>query len=333
VTGARELRVRTLAEVRAAIPFDFYAWVVTDPETTVGIDPLADVPGPVLAELPRLIRLKYLTEVNRWTALPTGVARLADVTGGDLARSRLWRELLAGHGVTDVASAVLRDRYGCWGFLDLWRRGGVFTRAEADALADLLGPLTTALRGGQAAAFPAVAGPIEPGSGPVALLLSPDLAVLGSTADTAPYLRTLLPPGPNASPVPACAYNVAAQLLAVEAGVDDHPPRARVHLSGGRWLNVRAARLDGGEAAPDRPIAVTLEDALPVERLGLFGRAYGFTPRERELLGHLAAGADTRHVARRMGLSEHTVTDHLKAMFTKAGTHGRSALVSRALGT
>ncbi|WP_309116894.1 hypothetical protein [Saccharothrix sp.] len=42
-----------------------------------------------------------------------------------------------------------------------------------------------------------------------------------------------MPPAEGRAPIPASAYNVAAQLLAVEAGVDDHPPWARAHLADG----------------------------------------------------------------------------------------------------
>ena len=63
---AQTLRLEVLAVLRRVIGFDAYVWLVTDPETSVGSAPLADVP--CLPELPRLIRLKYLTTVNRWTA-------------------------------------------------------------------------------------------------------------------------------------------------------------------------------------------------------------------------------------------------------------------------
>ena len=33
----------------------------------------------------------------------------------------MWRELLCRYQVSDIASSVYRDRFGCWGFLDLWR--------------------------------------------------------------------------------------------------------------------------------------------------------------------------------------------------------------------
>ena len=99
---ARELRLSLLTELRRAVPFSWFAWLLTDPSTEVGVAPIADCP--CLPDLPRLIRLKYATEVNRWTRLPGPVARLHAATDGRLDRSLLWRRLLVDHGVTDVAS-------------------------------------------------------------------------------------------------------------------------------------------------------------------------------------------------------------------------------------
>jgi hypothetical protein len=31
----------------------------------------------------------------------------------------MWRELLSQYQVTDIASSMYRDRFGCWGFLDM----------------------------------------------------------------------------------------------------------------------------------------------------------------------------------------------------------------------
>jgi hypothetical protein len=71
---ARTLRLEVLAVLRRVIGFDAYVWLVTDPETSVGSALLADVP--CLPELPRLIQLKYLTTINRWTSMITPVASL-----------------------------------------------------------------------------------------------------------------------------------------------------------------------------------------------------------------------------------------------------------------
>jgi DNA-binding CsgD family transcriptional regulator len=321
VVDDRRLRVDLLGKLRRVVGFDAYAFLLTDPETAVGSSPLADVPMPLPGALPRLIRAKYLTAANRWTALDPGqVALLSEAGDGDPLRA-----VLSEHGVTDVVSLVFRDRFGCWGFLDLWRVGGVFTAADARRVAAFAGPVTAVLREAAAAAFvarrPSAARP-----GPVVLLLSPELEVIGQTPQTHEYLQTLIPSGQGRAPVPASAYNVAAQLLAVESGVDDHQPSARVHLSAGLWLTLRAARIG-------TDIAVTIEESTPAERLGLFTRASALSAREAELLTQLASGAGTREIASRMFLSEHTVQDHLKSVFAKTQTRSRKALLARALGT
>jgi len=331
---ARTLRLQVVEELRRVVGFDAYAWLLTDPVTLVGASPLADVPW--LPELPRQIRLKYLTPVNRWTALTERpVALLREATGGALSQSRVWDELLCRYGVDDAASVVFQDRYGCWAFLELWRSGGKggFCRAEAALLSDLVEPLTAALRRCQASTFATWTQRDPSGTGPVVLLLSPELQVRGQTPATTAFLRVLVPPDEGRRPVPAVAYNVAAQLLAVEAGVDSHPPSARVHLSGGRWMTVRAARIGGAGPADERDIAVTIEQSSPAERVDLFARAFGLSAREREILDHLANGNDTREIARRMILSENTVQDHLKSVFGKTAAHSRRALLARAVGS
>ena len=324
----RMLRLRLLDEIRHAVPFDAYAWLLTDPETSVGSSPLADVP--CLPELPRLIRLKYITAVNRWTTLdPIGLLR--DATAGEPARSLLWRELLQAYDVVDVASIVFRDAFGCWGFLDLWRGStlGPFSAADAAFLSSICAPVTAALRVTQSRTF--VEGAERKARrGSVMLLLSDDLVVQGQTPETLDYLRVLVPPDLDRPPIPASAYNVAAQLLANEAGVDDNLPSARVHLAGGQWLTLRAARIDDGQSASR--IAVTIDDTAPLDRARLFASAHGLSARETELLGHLAAGADTHTLARLMFLSEHTIQDHLKSVFAKTSVHTRRALLARALG-
>ena len=202
---ARTLRLRLLDELRRAVGFDHHVWVLTDPETTVGAAPLAAVPN--LADVPRLIRLRYLTAAQPWTTLSDEpVALLAEATDGDLSRSlalaraaerlRRRRRRLGG----------LRDRYGCWAFLELWRTGGRRSLpTDAALLAGLAPVITTALRHAQARTF-AVTPPRErPRSGPLVLLLSPDLDVMRRTPGTEDPLRLLVPrddPGRRCRPAP-----------------------------------------------------------------------------------------------------------------------------------
>src|SRR6266568_304828 len=335
VVDARTLRQQVLAEIAHVIEFDAYVWLLTDPETSVGSAPLADVPSPLLPLLPRLIGLKYLTKVNRWTTLGPSAASLYQSTSGDLTRSRLWRELLGSYGVVDMASCVFRDRFGCWGFLDLWRTspGTHFTTPATTYLTSIIEALTKGLRRCQANTFAAGSTDHQRRPGPVVLLLSPELQVLGQTPETHEYLQVLVPPPDGRAPIPASAYIGSAHWMAVEADVDNNPPSARAYLCEGLWVSLRAARIREAEPASQSNIAVTIEQTSPAERVSLFGRAFGLSAREIELLSHLVTGADTRELAHRMFLSEHTVQDHLKSIFSKTSTHNRPSLLSRALGT
>ena len=335
---ARRLRLHVLAVLREVIDFDAYVWLLTDPVTAVGAAPVADVP--CLPELPALIKAKYATPVNRWTVLqlqksPAGT--LSDAVGGELDRSLMWREVLCRYGIGDMASAVFADQFGCWGFLDLWRDNtrGSFSAADAGFLAAAAAPLATALRHCQARTFVDPATQHRPDLGPVVLTLDDELRITSRTAASRGWLDALLPPEADERAIPASVYNVAAQLLAVERGVDAHPAFARTHLADGFWLALRAARL-----SPDQPpasgaatIVVTIEEASASERVELFGRAFGLSVREYELVGLLATGSDTRSMAREMSLSEHTIQDHLKSIFAKTGAHDRVTVLSRALGT
>lgn len=194
---ARALRLALLDEIRRVAAFDAYSWLLTDPETEVGSAPLADVP----CLPPRLIRLKYLTAVNRWTHLESAVALLSVATANHLDRSLVWREMLAGYGVNDVASMVFRDRFGCWAFLDLWRTGSgsLFSGDEVEFLTAIAAPVTAALRRCQANTFAATAS-FPDRSGPVVLMLSPQLEVRAQTAETEPICGRSFHPTEAASP-------------------------------------------------------------------------------------------------------------------------------------
>jgi hypothetical protein len=191
----------------------------------------------------------------------TPVASLHQATSGDLARSLMWRDLLCRYQVGDIATSVYRDRFGCWAFLDLWRMQNAppFAAAELEFLHGIAGPLTAALRHAQAAAFTAAPAGEQPSAGPVVLLLSPALEVRAQTPQTQQYLRLLVPPDTAAqAPVPAGAYNVGAQLLAREAGVDGNPGhraadvRVREHGPGSPQVHLHQDRQPNSEG-PARP--------------------------------------------------------------------------------
>ena len=330
---ARTLRLELLAEIRRAVDFDAYAWLLTDPETSVGSAPLADVPS--LPELPRLIRLKYLTPVNRWTGLPPrGVGTLVAATNGD--RPAAWSggsccAPTASPTSPRSSSGTRTDAGASWICgastvrLRVHRGGGRVPRRRRRRRSPRrsAGPRPRPSRRPAAERLP---------PGPVVLLLSPDLELAGADPrDRRVPARPSSRRTQAAAPVPAGAYNVAAQLLAVEAGSTTTRRSARVHLPGGRWLTLRAARTPT-RPGPERDIAVTIEPASPAERLRLFSRVLRADPAGDRAAGHLAAGVDTREIARRMCLSAHTVQDHLKSIFAKTGTRADATSSPSVLG-
>jgi hypothetical protein len=200
----RPLRIALVDELRRLAPFGSYVWAVTDPATEVAIAPLADVPVDAMTALPRLIRLRYLTTVNRWTSLGPTAESLSRVTSGRPDLSLLHRELLAGVGVGDIATVVFRDHHGLWGWVDLWRMldEPPFGDLELERLSSVTSPITAALRRCLALTFGQPASvPDRPG--PIVLVLSPALDVIAQTPHTDGYLRALLPPDGDRRPIPA----------------------------------------------------------------------------------------------------------------------------------
>jgi DNA-binding CsgD family transcriptional regulator len=355
----QSLRSDVLAEVSRIVPFDAFVWPLCDPVTATGVAPRARIPCP--EELPLLIRLKYLSRPARWTGLASSgspASTLLRATDGDPSLSPLWQGVMKRYGVSDVLSVVFADKHGCWGWLDLWRVGshGAFSGTEARYLGNVAEQLTPALRrsiarqfesptsdepGPAAAAitmFPGKTTRATPGASPgrlppqAVLTLDEDLTVVGETASTGDWLE-LLQPGPRPyQSVPAEVLNVAAQLLARESGVDDHEAGARVHIGSGRWAMLRASRMAPAGTASTPPLAVTIQECPPEERLDMFARCFGLTPRQRELLELASAGASTAAMAEAQGTSTYTVQDQFKQIFENCGVRSRASLLAMALG-
>ncbi len=317
VSDSRELRAGVITHLRRSMAFDWYAFVLTDPVTTVGVDPLAEVPTGV--GLPELISAKYLTVLNRWTSL-AGAATL----GERAAESQVWQQVQRPHGVIDVLSVVFLDAHGCWAFLDLWSREP-FRDQDLRRVDAVVPAVTEALRQVQARALRRPSD--GEAAGPVVLVLDDALRVVSRTAAAEDWLARLLPSADGVLPVPAAAYNVAAQLVAREQEVDAHEPRGRVHLGGGSWISVSAARL-----GPDRDVVVAMEPITAADRLDLVARAFALSPRERVVVAEVCGGRTTAEVAASLHLSPLTVQDHLKSVFRRTGVRSRRELAALALG-
>ena len=332
---SHEYRRAVLHELSGTIGYEAWVWPLSDPLTTVGISPMARIPCP--DELPLLITLKYATALNRWTMLPRSPARalsLAEVTAGELSRSESWAGILSRYGIADVLSIVFADRWGTWGWLDLWRGNGAGTFGEEDAeqLSALASVIATGLRNCSARQFQVGNDSATRTHDQAVLVLADDLGIISQTGSAAAWLD-LLQPGPSPHQgIPAEVLNVAAQLLAVEHGVDAHPASALVHVGKGVWARLSATRMNSPADGSTAPIAVTVQDALPSERMAVFARCFALSPSEGRLLELAASGLDTAALAHALGIGRYTVQDQFKSLFGKCGVQSRAALVAMASG-
>ncbi|MGY4542931.1 DNA-binding CsgD family transcriptional regulator [Arthrobacter sp. UYNi723] len=351
------LRTAVLAELGRVLPFNAFVWPLSDPLTATGMSPMARIPCP--DELPLLIRLKYLTQAGRWTQLaigPSPVTTLLRETAGNPSRSLVWDGLMKRYGVTDVLFAVLADKHGCWGWLDLWRAdpGDPFTVEEMEYVGAVVHEVTPTLRKAISRQFvvevpgerdpighkvvrtraSAIGGGRRPDLPQQAVLtLDADMAVVGGTASVGEWLG-LLQAGPRPfQHVPAEVLNVAAQLLTREAGVDGHPASSRVHIGSGQWAILEASRMGSTGTAATPPLAVTIQACPPEARLDMFARSFGLTRRQRQLLELAASGADTNAMAAALGIGAYTVQDQFKQIFDTCGVHSRATLSALAMGT
>jgi DNA-binding CsgD family transcriptional regulator len=67
---------------------------------------------------------------------------------------------------------------------------------------------------------------------------------------------------------------------------------------------------------------------LPRLFLDAFCARYRLTPREKEVVDLLLGGLATADMASQLGISAHTIRDHLKRVYRKTGTRSRSELLS-----
>jgi DNA-binding CsgD family transcriptional regulator len=315
-----------IADLRRVIGFDRWCWVLADPNTLIPLSGLAEHDlGP---RVPRALELEYsgddfaAKDVLARRANPA--ASLMTETGGDLALSRRWDEVMRPAGIGDIAAVACRDALGCWGWIEAYRDGadGRFEAGDLELLANVGPSLGSALRRGLMVGSDNDA--LEP-SPPGVIVLNPDLSLVSSTAGAQAWIDAL----------PAAALFAGWAMLPPQVYPVATLSRSRNGVSGahaleravdGRWVMIEAARLEGDG---DGQIAVTLRGAAPTETFDVFCRAYAFTKRERDVAAAVVAGLDTRALTERLFISRHTVQDHLKSIFQKIGIHSRRQLLAR----
>jgi len=137
---------------------------------------------------------------------------------------------------------------------------------------------------------------------------------------------TVLEPGHPPRPLLAVLVSWIEDLIA--SGKKLHVKSTVVSLSDGTAVACELVRIDD-EVQALHGVVVLLQPLamVPDACLALIAATYRLTPREHELLHHLANGLGTSEIASEMGISLHTVRDHIKNLYRKTGARSRTELV------
>ncbi|MDP9095183.1 MAG: LuxR C-terminal-related transcriptional regulator [Pseudomonadota bacterium] len=111
-------------------------------------------------------------------------------------------------------------------------------------------------------------------------------------------------------------------LADAEARAPAGVPVLRLDAQAGLPLSLSPAQL----GAAIRAVAVGLRVALPQRSTDAL-----LTPREVEILACLGEGMSNKAIARKLGISAHTVKFHLEAVFTKLAAASRAEAVAKGL--
>jgi len=162
--------------------------------------------------------------------------------------------------------------------------------------------------------------------------LQPDLWVLESHFDDAPDLAAmndLALVRPETKIVVLTADGDAQTVRrALDLGAS-----AYVHKTRGVAVLVRVMQqvMAGAERVVERALAPALPPPADAKTAELLRLANYLTQRELQCLRLLAAGRDTRSIARQLGVSSTTVRTHVQAVLTKLGAHSRLEAASLAV--
>jgi len=312
--------------LRRGVGFDSSCWHTVDPGTVLFTGNLhQDVAcsGSWLAE-----HEYVLDDVNKWSFLArsgrrAGATSLA--THGDLQRSARHRSQ-ASYGLGDELRASFVVDGVHWGAVGLLRGADRrwFTEDDVSYLASVTEVIARAFR--RALVVGHAEAPTSD-HGPGVVIFDADGAVeLVSPAAERWIAEIVELPAPTHPGESKAVRATAARARTMAA--DDGPATAgsRVRTRSGAWLVLYGTPLAGGDGGRT---AVIMQPATPNEVAPLVALAYGLSVRERRVAELSLQGRSTKEMSRALGVSPHTVQDHLKSIFEKTGVRSRGELVGQ----
>ena len=310
-----------MGSVHHAVGFDGYCLFAVDPVTGLRCAMFSQHGLTVPTE--RLVHNETVEQdFNRYSELirRPGHAGVLALHAVQEPPSPRLHEILRPEGYLSELRLALVDGGQYWGALSLFRdsRWQPFTDADAAVAAELADALCVALRrhqvrrtDGQHEARPAGA-----------ILVGRDGRLLSVSPEAECWLGDLTSGGPAGVTVDDASRLVYEVAQAAAAGRTD--ALSRVRTRDGRWLVISGTR------TPAEPVEVTVvvQPADASQVLPAFAAWSGLTPRESEVLDLVGAGLAAKQIARRLGLSVLTVSDHLRSTYRKTGVSSRDELLA-----
>jgi DNA-binding CsgD family transcriptional regulator len=312
------------ARLKRVVPFDGACWQTHDPGSDLIIQHrLQDIED----RFPILAQNEYASDdVNKFADLARAkrkAATISQATDGHPERSARYRDLLSrgGYG-PELRTAFVADG-SSWGSLIMIRWAGQpeFQEHEVDLLADASALFARAVRRGLVveASESGEAPPDAPG----VIELDAQGELITASSSASPLLAELSGGTPEEGALlPAIHALASATRTAIAAG-GESLPSATVKTPAGRWLVLHGGLLGDRRSGA---VAVFIQRAHPTLVSPLLLKAYGLTQREQEVAQLSLRGATTAQAAQRLGISPHTVNDHMKSIFDKTGARTRGEL-------
>lgn len=317
--GAEQLFAGMLGALDRVIDVHAACWHLTDPVSGLPVsgDATRDAPGTLSISLHYEFEREDYSRMADLAGRRVPVAVLSTETDGRLSSSARYREMLEPGGAADELRVSFVDPFGPWGSLVLFSATRRYTDADADLLARMVPSVAQGLRIGllDLADLP------DADDAPAVVVLDGDDRVELADARAAQRLELL---GTTIyEPLPA-ALSVVSALARLRDPL--RPARARARYPNGRWIAVDGTPLD---EEPRGRIAIVIQPASAPDVLDAALRSLGLTAREREIASRLVAGRMNKEIAFELGISAHTVGDHVKAVFEKTGARSRGELQHR----
>jgi len=307
------LRTDVLRLLRDVVPIDAAFFATVDTATMLFTSAVSE--EPLVAAAGLFLENEYgADDVNKFVTLATRtdpVTSLDEATTGDRRASARYTSVMSPLGLGDELRAALVVGGRCWGVMCLHREDGPsgFSHEEVAVVRSLVPRLAEGLR---RTVLAQSALQSERPDGPGILILGADYEVVSSNAAGERWIEEM--------PVV-----VTAAAARARRGDD---VTARVRSTSGHWHTVHASALDGQAGGQT---AVVIEPASPEHLTSLFLDAHGLTPAQTRVAALVLRGYSTRQIVNELGISSHTVQEHLRAVFDKFGIGSRRELVAALL--